>query len=112
MSEIIDKARTIAVLLEIPAPDDSASEDDRRTWVDWWEASYEAARGLTDEQKSTLKAGGWWPPVTAAQIGETPPDIVLRTRRPGLFEPDDDTMKGAREVMRRRRNMLRELAKK
>jgi len=63
--EIIDKALAIAALLEIRAPDETASADDWRVWVAWWEASYEAARGLSEEQKRYLKAGGWWPPVTA-----------------------------------------------
>ena len=83
-SRLIAKAQAIAALLEIRAPDETASADDWRVWVAWWEPSYEAARGLSEEQKRYLKAGGWWPPVTAAHIRPAP-EIVIRTRRPGLF---------------------------
>lgn len=82
--ETIAKAQAIAALLDIRAPDEAASADDWRVWVAWWEASYEAARGLSEEQKRYLKAGGWWPPITADQIRPAP-EIVVRTRRPGLF---------------------------
>jgi hypothetical protein len=85
MRETIDKARAIAAYLEIGAPDETASADDWRMWVAWWEASYEAARGLSEEQKRYLKAGGWWPPVTASHIQGPAPEIVIRTRRPSLF---------------------------
>ena len=84
MRETIDKARAIAACLEIPAPDETASVDDWRTWVAWWEPSYEAARGLSEEQKRYLKAGGWWPPATATHIRPAP-EIVIRTQRPGLL---------------------------
>ena len=71
---------------------------DWRAWVAWWEPSYETARGLIDEQESYLKAGGWWPPVTAAQIAQTPPEIVIRTRRSGLFQRDQDFDRLARSM--------------
>ncbi len=82
--ETLDKAQAIAALLDIDAPDETASVDDWRIWVAWWEPSYEAARGLSEEQKRYLKAGGWWPPVTAAHIRPAP-EIVIRMQRPGLF---------------------------
>ncbi len=73
----------IAETLEIAAPVE-ATADERRQWEAWWKPSYEAARGLSEEQKRYLKAGGWWPPITAAHIRPAP-EIVIRTRRPGLF---------------------------
>ena len=82
--ETIGKVQAIAALLEIRAPDETASADDWRVWVAWWEPSYEAARDLSEEQKRFLKARGWRPPVTAAHI-QLAPEIVIRTRRPGLF---------------------------
>jgi hypothetical protein len=85
LEETVAKARAIAALLDIHAPDETANADDWRAWVEWWEASYKAARGLSEEQKRYLKAGGWWPPKTAAQMMPAP-EIVIRTQRPGLFE--------------------------
>jgi hypothetical protein len=78
-----DEARRIAEVLEIAAPEE-ASADELRQWVAWWRESYEAASGLGDEQKLYLKSGGWWPPVTAAQVANSAPEIVRRTKRPGL----------------------------
>jgi hypothetical protein len=79
-----DEARRIAEVLEIAAPE-QASADELRQWVSWWKESYEAACGLSDEQRNHLKSGGWWPPVSAAQIASSAPDIVRRTQRPGLW---------------------------
>src|SRR4051812_31681288 len=70
-----DEARRIAEVLEIAAPE-QASADELHQWVSWWKASYEAARALSDEQRHSFKSGGWWPPVSAAQIENSPPDIV------------------------------------
>ena len=82
-TDMKDDVRRIAEVLEIAAPK-CASVDEWQQWVSWWRESYEAARGLSEEQKHYLKSGGWWPPVTAAQIENNAPDIVRRTRRPGL----------------------------
>lgn len=83
--EMNDEARRIAEALEIAAPE-QASADELRQWVSWWKESYEAACVLSDEQRNYLKSGGWWPPVTAAQIENDAPDIVRRTQRPGLWD--------------------------
>ncbi len=80
-----DEARRIAEVLEIAAPE-QASADELQQWVSWWKASCETARGLSDEQRDYLKSGGWWPPVSAAQIENSAPDIVRRTQRPGLWD--------------------------
>ena len=79
-----DDARRIAEVLEIAAPE-RASADELQQWVSWWKASYEAACDLSDKERAYLKSGGWWPPVVAAQIESCAPDIVRRTRRPGLW---------------------------
>src|SRR3954451_16334616 len=84
-----DEARRIAEVLEIAAPE-QASADELHQWVSWWKASYEAARALSDEQRHSFKSGGWWPPVSAAQIENSPPDIVRRTRRPVAREAGQD----------------------
>ncbi len=78
-----DEACRIAEVLEITAPEE-ASTDELQQWVSWWKASYEAACGLSDEQRRYLKSGGWWPPLAASMIGIAP-EIVRRTARPGLF---------------------------
>lgn len=78
------EARRIAEALGIAAPE-QASADELQQWVSWWKASYDAACGLSDEQRHYLKSGGWWPPVSAAQIANNAPDIVKRTLRPGLW---------------------------
>ena len=80
-----DEACRIAEVLEIAAPE-QASTDELRQWVSWWKESYEAVCVLSDEQRNYLKSGGWWPPVTAAQIENDAPDIVRRTQRPGLWD--------------------------
>jgi hypothetical protein len=80
-----DDARRMAEVLEIAAPE-QAHAHELQQWVSWWKASYEAARSLSDEQKHYLKGGGWWPPLTAAQIESNAPDIVRRTQRPGLYD--------------------------
>ena len=82
--ETIAKAQAIAALLDICAPDETASAEDWRVWVAWWEPSYEAALTLPDAEKAYLKSGGWWPPLCASMIGVAP-EIVRRTARPGLF---------------------------
>jgi len=84
--EIVTEAKAIAAALGMHAPDHTTSPEDWRAWVAWWEASYETARQLSEEQKRYLKAGGWWPPVTASQIQNPAPEIVIKTRRPGLFQ--------------------------
>ncbi len=83
--ETIAKGQAIAALLDIRAPHETASADDWRVWVAWWEASYEAALTLPDAERAYLKSGGWWPPLCASMIGVAP-EIVRRTARPGLFE--------------------------
>ena len=35
--------------------------------------------------------GGWWPPLSASQIGGVAPEIVLRSRRPGLYRSEEST---------------------
>ena len=79
-----DEACNLAQLLEIAAPAQT-SADELQQWVSGWQDSYDAARGLSDEQRHYLKSGGWWPPVTAAQIESNAPEIVRRTRGPGLW---------------------------
>jgi hypothetical protein len=76
------KIDSLATALEIAAPLKATAEE-RRQWVAWWTLSYEAARTLSDEQKASLKSGGWWPPLSASMIGIAP-EIVRRTARPGL----------------------------
>jgi hypothetical protein len=82
-TDLKDEARHIAEVLEIAVPD-QATTDELQQWVLWWRESYEAARGLPEKQRLYLQSGGWWPPVTAAQLANSAPDIVRRTRRPGL----------------------------
>lgn len=48
-TEMNDEARRIAEVPEIAAPE-QASADELQQWVSWWKASYEAARGLSDER--------------------------------------------------------------
>ena len=76
-----DEARRIAEVLEIAAPE-QASAAELQQWVSWWKEFHEAARALSEEQRHYLKSGGWWPPVSAAQIDNIAPDIVRRTQRP------------------------------
>jgi hypothetical protein len=78
------EALDIAQVLAIAAPE-APTADELQQWLSWWKPSYEAARRMTDERKRYLKAGGWWPPLSASQIG-TAPAIVLRTSRPALFD--------------------------
>ena len=68
MQAIIERAQLIARVLEIAAPKEASAEEWTQ-WVAWWEPSYNAAREMADEEKAYLKSGGWWPPLSAAQIG-------------------------------------------
>jgi len=78
----------MAAMLDL-VPPDAASTEECRQWLSWWRPSYYTATNLSDEQKKYLKNGGWWPPVTAFQIENIPPDIVKRTSRPELFSEDE-----------------------
>ena len=49
-------------------------------------------------KRAISRPGGGWPPVTAAQIAQTPPEIVIRTRRSGLFQRDQDFDRLARSM--------------
>jgi hypothetical protein len=73
----------IAQVLEIAAPVEATAEE-RRQWVAWWKPSCEAAQKMTDEHKTYLKTGRWWPPLCASMIDGAAPEIVLRTSR-GLY---------------------------
>lgn len=74
-----------ATILGINKPRESASEEELRIWIEWWRPSVEAAREMCSEDMAYLRAGGWWPPVTAAQISAVPPVIVRQTTRPSLY---------------------------
>lgn len=75
----------VAATLEISVPEHATAEE-LEQWISWWHDSYPPALSLADEQKTYLKSGGWWPPVTAAQIENQAPDIVKRAIRPELSE--------------------------
>jgi hypothetical protein len=74
----------IAQVLEINAPVGTTAAEERRQWIEWWKPSYEDALKMTDEDKTYLKNGRWWPPLCAHMFGAAP-QIVLRTSRPGLY---------------------------
>lgn len=77
-------ANEMATLLRIPPPGEDADAASLRAWIDWWSESAQAARGLSQDAIAHLASGGWWPPATARQIREVPPDIVRRSTRPSL----------------------------
>ncbi|NMW19577.1 MAG: hypothetical protein HKK66_11270 [Chlorobiaceae bacterium] len=77
-----NEANLIAAGLDINAPT-AATDEQLLQWIEWWRLSFKASQAIAENQKQYLKAGGWWPPVVAHQIG-IPPEIVIKTSRPAL----------------------------
>jgi hypothetical protein len=87
---MMERCQEIAAVLGIAAPA-GASESEQAQWIDWWEASARAAGSMSAEVVAALKAGRWWPPLTARQIDEPAPLIVRRTMRPRVYVAAPDS---------------------
>jgi hypothetical protein len=77
-------ATEIGKLLGIAVPPAGTAPGELAIWIAYWRPSYEAALAVAPEQISYLKAGGWWPPLTAEMVGTLAPEIVRKTLRPDL----------------------------
>lgn len=62
-----------AAAIGIEPPPAGTPADELRAWLDWWKGSAGAASRLTPDQVAALKAGRWWPPVTAHQVNTLGP---------------------------------------
>ena len=65
-----------AILLGIDPPPAGTQAADLRAWLDWWKPSADVAARLTPSQVASLKAGRWWPPVTAHQVNTMGPGRI------------------------------------
>jgi len=74
----------IAKVLGLSPPPQDTPSSELLEWVEWWRSSYQTAKALSNAQIVYLKAGGWWPPADATQIGRIAPRIVRRALRPDL----------------------------
>ena len=71
-------ADAMAGVLVIPQVERSASSADLVQWVEWWQSSYLRATELPPDQIAAMKAGHWWPPVSAVEVRAMPPAIARR----------------------------------
>jgi len=85
LSTDLELASSIGTLLGITVPPADLPPGELTVWIAYWMPSYEAALVLKTEKIAYLKAGGWWPPRTAAMLENLAPEIVRRTLRPGLW---------------------------
>lgn len=80
------RVEEIVAILGVNKPIDGASTDELAAWIEWWKPSLESARNIPSDRVAYLRAGGWWPPVSAEQIARVPPPIVTRSLRPNLHK--------------------------
>ena len=71
-------AGLVVGVLVIPQVERSASSADLVQWVEWWQPSYLRATELPPDQIAAMKAGHWWPPVSAVEVRAMPPAIARR----------------------------------